>query len=39
MDQTFKNLINMDFSIEEAVELTSYNASRYLKIPNVGKIE
>ena len=39
MDQTFKNLINMDFSIEEAVELTSYNASKYLNIQNIGKLE
>ena len=38
MDQTFKNLISMDFSLEEAVSLTSYNASRYLKINNVGVI-
>ena len=39
MDQTFKNLINMNFSIEEAVELTSYNASKYLNIKNIGKLE
>ena len=39
MDQTFKNLISMDFSLEEAVSLTSYNASRYLKINNVGVID
>ena len=39
MDQTFKNLINMDFSLEEAVELTSYNAARYLKKSNIGKLE
>lgn len=39
MDQTFKNIINMNFSIEEAVELTSYNASRYLGKNNIGKIE
>ena len=39
MDQTFKNLIDMDFSIEEAVELTSYNASRYLNMQNIGKLE
>ena len=39
MDQTFKNLVNMKFSIEEAVELTSYNASKYLNIQNIGKIE
>ena len=39
MDQTFKNLVNMNFSIEEAVELTSYNASKYLNIQNIGKLE
>ena len=38
MDQAFKNLISMDFSLEEAVSLTSYNASRYLKLNNVGVI-
>ena len=36
MDQTFKNLIQMNFSIEEAVQMTSYNASRYLKLSNIG---
>ena len=36
MDQTFKNLINMNFSLNEAVELTSYNASRYIKLSNIG---
>ena len=35
MDQTFKNLVNMNFSLEEAVELTSYNASKYLNIQNI----
>ena len=39
MDRTFKNLIDMSFSIEEAVELTSYNASQYLGISNIGRIE
>ena len=39
MKQTFNNLINMDFSIEEVVELTSYNASRYLNLLNIGMIE
>ena len=39
MDQIFKNLVNMNFSIEEAVELTSYNASKYLNIQNIGKLE
>ncbi len=39
MDKTFKNLINMNFSIQEAVEMTSYNASKYLGIKNIGKIQ
>ncbi len=39
MDKTFKNLINMDFTIEEAVELTSYNASRYINNINIGEIK
>ena len=39
MDQTFKNLVSMNFSLEEAVELTSYNASKYLNIQNIGKIQ
>jgi N-acetylglucosamine-6-phosphate deacetylase len=29
----------MNFSIEEAVELTSYNASKYLNTQNIGKLE
>jgi len=39
MDQTFKNLISMDFSLEEAVALTSYNASKYLNLNNIGIIQ
>ena len=39
MDKTFKNLIEMNFSIQEAVELTSYNASQYMGFSNIGKIE
>ena len=35
----FGMLINMNFSIEEAVELTSYNATRYLNLSNIGKLE
>ena len=38
MDQTFKNLISMGFSLEESVALTSYNASKYLNLNNVGII-
>ena len=29
----------MNFSLEEAVALTSYNASKYLKLNNVGIIQ
>ena len=39
MDETFKNLIKMNFSIQEAVELTSFNASRYINNPNIGEIK
>ena len=39
MDQTFKNLISMNFSLEEAVALTSYNASKYMNLDNVGIIQ
>ncbi len=39
MDQTFKNLISMNFSLEEAVALTSYNASKYMNLDNVGVIQ
>ena len=39
MDKTFRNLINMNFSTQEAVELTSYNATKYLGLSNIGKIE
>ena len=39
MDQTFRNLISMNFSLEEVVSLTSYNASRYLNLNNIGVIK
>ena len=35
VDLTFK----MNFSIQEAVELTSYNASRYIGNLNIGEIK
>ncbi|PPR46600.1 MAG: N-acetylglucosamine-6-phosphate deacetylase [Alphaproteobacteria bacterium MarineAlpha5_Bin9] len=38
MHQTFKNLININFSLNEAVALTSYNASQYINEYNIGKI-
>lgn len=39
MYQTFKNLIQMSFSFEEAVEMTSYNAAKYLNLNNIGLIK
>ncbi len=39
MDKTFKNLIKMNFSIQEAVELTSFNASQYIDSPNIGEVK
>tara|TARA_B100000963_G_C22591001_1_gene655486 strand:+ start:315 stop:614 length:300 start_codon:yes stop_codon:yes gene_type:complete len=39
MDKTFKNLIEMGFTDQEAVELTSYNASRYIRENNIGKLD
>jgi len=39
MHEAFKNLINMNFTFEEAVKMTSYNASKYLKLKNVGVLK
>ena len=39
MEKIFKNLLKMNFSIQEAVELTSYNASRYIDNLNIGEIK
>ena len=39
MHETFKNLVNMNFSFEEAVKMTSYNASKYLKLNNIGVLK
>ena len=39
MHETFKNLVNMNFSLEEVVRMTSYNASKYLKLDNLGVLE
>jgi len=39
MHQTFLNLLSLgDFSIEEVVSMTSYNASKYLGLNDIGKI-
>ena len=39
MHATFKNLLNIGYRIENAVAMTSYNASRYLNLTNIGKIK
>ena len=39
MHNTFLNLLKIKFSIEEAVEMTSYNASKYLNLNDVGMIK
>ena len=38
MHKTFLNLLKIKKSINEAVAMTSYNASKYLKLKNVGMI-
>ena len=38
MDKTFKNLIDIGFSIQEAVKMTSTNAARYLDRKDIGNI-
>ncbi len=38
MDMVFKNLIDIGFSIQEAVQITSTNASNYLARNDIGKI-
>jgi len=39
MHDTFKKLVKIDFSLNDAVAMTSYNASQYLKENHIGKIE
>ena len=39
MHETFLNLVKMNFSLEEAVEMTSYNASKYLNKNDIGLIK
>ena len=39
MHKTFLNLLKIQYKIEEAVAMTSYNASRYLKLNDVGLIK
>ena len=38
MDKAFKNLIEIGFSIQEAVKMTSTNAARYLDRKDIGNI-
>ena len=39
MHITFKNLLNIGYGINDAVAMTSYNASKYLNLNNIGKIK
>ena len=39
MHTNFLNLLNIQYTIEEAVAMTSYNASQYLKLDGVGLIK
>ena len=39
MHTNFLNLLNIQYTIEEAVSMTSYNASQYLKLDDVGLIK
>ena len=38
MDKAFNNLIEIGFSIQEAVKMTSTNAARYLDRKDIGHI-
>ena len=39
MHKTFLNLLNIDYSPQEAVAMTSYNASNYLKLNDLGLLK
>jgi len=39
MHDTFKNLVKINFSLEKAVAMTSFNAAQYLEEENKGKID
>ncbi len=39
MYDTFKNLVKINFPLNDAVAMTSYNAAQYLDEKNIGKIE
>ena len=38
MHDTFKNLVKINFSLEKAVAMTSFNAAQYIGENNKGKI-
>ena len=38
MHETFKNLIKINFSLEKAVAMTSFNAANYISEKKIGKI-
>ena len=38
MHDTFLNLIKLDFSLNDVVKMTSYNAAKYLKNDDLGYI-
>ena len=39
MHKTFLNLLSINYTMQEAVAMTSYNASKYLDLKNIGRIE
>ena len=39
MHTNFLYLLNIQYTIEEAVSMTSYNASQYLQLDNIGLIK
>ena len=39
MHETFKNLVKINFSLEKAVAMTSFNAAQYVGEENKGKID
>ena len=39
MHDTFKNLVKINFSLEKAVAMTSFNAAQYISENNKGKID
>ena len=39
MHKTFLNLLKINYSVNQAVAMTSYNASKYMEEKNIGKIK